>query len=324
MELSQLRYVVAIAETGNFTRASERSNITQPSLSQQILNLEREIGHKLFHRLGRKAVLTEAGATFIERARRILFEVENAAKELSDHPSLDRRITVGAVPTIMPYLLAPLIAECRAKHPNLIIHAREDFRPSLVRAVIEGDLDLAVVTLPVKDHRLSIEPLLTEPLLLVVGQLHPFASRKNIDLADLAEETFVSMGDASTLATQIQGFFGDHNFAPKIGYRCAQIATLKRFVSMGLGISILPQSAHTHDDEGSLTYLHLSGTAPTREIAVIRHLQRYQSRGAEQFLGLLRESARTGNWAGAPFMAVTPPDVALDSPSPPQPRAPAT
>src|SRR3954469_17486195 len=164
MELHQLRYFVAVAETGNFTRAAERSNVSQPSLSQQILNLESEIGHKLFHRLGRKAVLTEAGGTFIERARRILFEVENAAKELSDSPSLDRRITVGAVPTIMPYLLAPLIAECHAKHPNLLIHAREDFRPSLVRAVIEGELDLAVVTLPVKDPRLSIEPLLTEPL----------------------------------------------------------------------------------------------------------------------------------------------------------------
>ena len=303
MELSQLRYAVAIAETGNFTRASERVSISQPSLSQQIINLEREIGHKLFHRLGRKAVLTEAGATFIDRARRILFEVENAAKELSDHPSLDRRITVGAVPTIMPYLVAPLIAECRTKHPNLLIHAREDFRHTLVRAVVEGELDVAVVALPVKDPRLSIEPILTEPLLLVVGQRHPFADRKEIGIADLAEETFVSMGDSSTLATQIQGFFGDHNFVPKIGYRCAQVATLKLFVSMGLGISILPQVAHTHDDEGRLTYLHISGTTPTREIAAIRHPQRSQSRGNEQVLGLLRGHARAGGFSAPPQIA---------------------
>src|SRR5476651_870591 len=121
MELSQLRYVLAVAETGNFTRAAARSNIAQPSLSQQIIKLEKELGHKLFHRLGRKAVLTEAGTAFLERARRILFEVENAAKELSDHPSLDRTITIGAVPTIMPYLLAPLIVRCREKHPNLLI-----------------------------------------------------------------------------------------------------------------------------------------------------------------------------------------------------------
>src|SRR6187401_2610741 len=125
MELHQLRYFVAVAETENFTRASERSHVSQPSLSQQILKLESEVGHKLFHRLGRKAVLTEAGAAFLERARRILFEVENASKELGDHPSLGRRITVGAVQTVMPYLLAPLLAQVRDSHPKLLIDAQE-------------------------------------------------------------------------------------------------------------------------------------------------------------------------------------------------------
>lgn len=300
MELNQLRYAVAIAETGNFTRAAERCNVTQPSLSQQILNLEREIGHKLFHRLGRKAVLTEAGAVFLERARRILFEVENAAKELSDHPSLDRKITVGAVPTVAPYLLLPLIARCRTELPNLTIHLREDFRSDLVRAVIEGDLDLAIVPLPVKEHRLSIEPLMTEPLLLIVAKNHPFASRSEIDINDLAEETFVTMGDSSTLSGQISSFFGDHNFAPTIGYRCAQVATLKAFVAMGAGISILPQVDRLPEDRDSLTYLKLSGRAPTRELVVIRHLQRYQSRGAEQFLGVLRNYVRTEHPETAP------------------------
>ena len=293
MELNQLRYAVAIAETGNFTRAAERCNVTQPSLSQQILNLEREIGHKLFHRLGRKAVLTEAGTVFLERARRILFEIENASKELSDHPSLDRRITVGAIPTVAPYLVVPLIARCRTELPNLTIHVREDFRSDLVRAVIEGDLDLAIVSMPVKDHRLSIEPLMTEPLLLIVAKHHAFASRSEISVADLAEETFITMGDSSTLSGQIRNFFGDHNFAPNIGYRCAQVSTLKSFVAMGAGISILPQVDQLPEDRDTLTYLRLSGSAPKRELVVIRHLQRYQSRGAEQFLGILRDHVRS-------------------------------
>jgi LysR family hydrogen peroxide-inducible transcriptional activator len=300
MELSQLRYAVAIAETGNFTRAAERCHVTQPSLSQQILNLEGEVGHKLFHRLGRKAVLTEAGITFIERARRILFEVENAAKELSDHPSMDRRITVGALPTIMPYLLMPLIARCRTEHPNLLIHAREDFRPDLVRGVVEGELDLAVVTLPVKDHRVSIESLLTEPLLLVVGKGHPFASRAEININDIAEETFVTTADSSTLNAQIRSIFGDHHFTLKIGFSCAQVTTLKTFVAMGVGISILPQTMRIPEDRDRLVYLRLTGSTPVRELAVIRHLQRYQSRGAEQFLTLLREHARARTTESAP------------------------
>lgn len=301
MELQQLRYFVAVAETGNFTRASERSNVSQPSLSQQILNLEKEVGHKLFHRLGRKAVLTEAGTAFLERARRILFEVENAAKELSDHPALGRRITVGAVQTVMPYLITPFIAQCRVSYPNLQVDAREDFRGKLVTAVIEGELDLAVVPRPVKDHRVAIEPLLEEPLLLVVGKDHPIASRTEISIGDLAQENFVSLGDSSALAGQIREFFGDQKFQPRIAYRCAQVATLKLFVSMGLGISILPQLARLPDDRDTLTYLRLTGTTPTRELVIIRHLQRYQSRGAEQFLTLLREQvkAREDTAAGA-------------------------
>ncbi len=292
MELSQLRYAVAISDTGNFTRASERCNISQPSLSQQIINLEREVGHKLFHRLGRRAVLTEAGKVFIERARRIIYEVENAAKELSDHPSLDRRITVGAIQTVAPYLLLPLIAKCRRDHPNLQIDLREDFRSDLVRGVVEGELDLAIVTLPVKDSRVSIEPLMIEPLLLVTGKNHPFASRKEISINDLTDEAFATMGESSALAAQIRTFFGDHNFSPTVRYRCAQVSTLKTLVGTGMCLSILPQLARQHGDRETLTYLRLTGSEPIREVVVIRHLQRYQSRGAEQFLTLLREHAK--------------------------------
>lgn len=292
MELHQLRYFVAVAETENFTRAAARAHVTQPALSQQIMKLESEVGHKLFHRLGRKAVLTEAGVAFLERARRILFEVENAIRELGDHPAMERRITVGAVQTVMPYLMSPLIAALRASHPNLLVNAQEDFRANLVRGVIDGDLDLAVVPMPVKDHRISVEPLLSEPLLLVVGKNHPIASRSEITLNDLADETFISLGDSSALATQVRTFFGDQKLQPRIGFRCAQVATLKLFVSMGLGISLLPQLARLPDDRESLTYLRLTGSAPTRDLVVIRHLQRYQSRGAEQFLSLLRQHVR--------------------------------
>jgi LysR family hydrogen peroxide-inducible transcriptional activator len=300
MELHQLRYFVAVADLENFTKAAARTNVSQPSLSQQIMKLEAEVGHKLFHRLGRKAVLTEAGTAFLDRARRILFEVENAAKELSDHPSLERKITVGAVQTVMPYLMTPLLARMRESHPNLTIGAQEDFRSNLLRAVVEGDLDLAVVPQPVKDHRVAVEPLLTEPLLLVVAKQHPIASRTEISINDLATETFVSLGDSSTLAAQIRVFFGDQKFEPRIAYRCAQVATLKLFASSGLGISLLPQLARLPDDRDTLTYLRLTGSQPTRQLVVIRHLQRYQSRGVEQFLSTLREYARSRSEATEP------------------------
>jgi LysR family hydrogen peroxide-inducible transcriptional activator len=292
MELTQLRYLVAVAETGNFTRASERCGVSQPSLSQQVINLEKELGHKLFHRLGRKAVLTEAGGAFLERSRHILFEVENATKELSDHPTLERRISVGAIPTLAPFILPTLIERCRKRHPNLQIHGHENFRSSLVNLLLEGVIDLAVVALPVNDARIHVEPLFREPLLLVVGKGHPLAARPAVTAADLADETFVMLGSSSSLAAQVQSFCGDHHLQPRIGFRCAQVSTVKALVEMGAGISILPRVARAPDDQDTLAYVRLAGAEPMREVAVLRHVQRYQSRGAEQFLALLREMAK--------------------------------
>ena len=289
MELSQLRYVLAVAEAGNFTRAAARSNIAQPSLSQQIINLERELGHKLFHRLGRKAVLTEAGTAFAERARRILFEVEDATKELGDSPSFERRITIGAIPTLAPYLLPGLIARCRKRHPNLQVNIREDFKSTLIREMLEGELDLALVALPVDEASIQAEVLWKEPLLLAVATDHPLATKEGVTAADLASESFVLLGSSSSLAAQVRRFCGDHHIEPRIGSRCAQVATVKALVASGAGISILPAGARTDDDEGSLAYVALSDAEPTREIAVLKHMQRYQSRGAEQFLALVRE-----------------------------------
>ncbi|PTY08213.1 hypothetical protein DB347_01115 [Opitutaceae bacterium EW11] len=302
MEFHQLRYALAVADTGNFTRAAERSFVSQPSLSQQILNLESELGHKLFHRLGRRAVPTEAGAAFLQRARTILREVENATREIRDDPGFGRQIVVGAIPSVAPYLLPRIIARCRELHPNLEVHAREDFRPSLCRSVTEGELDLALVSLPIAEPQLLVEPLFSEPLLLVANGNHPLAKKPAVSAPDLENETFILLGDSSTLASQIQRFCGEHHFQPKIGYRCSQIKTVKAFVALNLGISILPRVARSPDDR-DLTYRELSGRAPKREIAVIRHLQRYQSTGAQAFLAVTQELVKSYQ-AGTPAAAV--------------------
>lgn len=291
MDFHQLRYAVAVADTGNFTRAAEKSFVTQPSLSQQIINLESELGHKLFHRLGRRAVPTEAGIAFLERARRILADVENAAREIRDDPIFGRRIVVGAINTVAPYLLPPILEECRKAHPNLVVHLREDFRAPLCRAVLEGELDLALVSTPVSDPQLSVEPLFTESLMLVVHREHRLARKPEVSADDLREETFILLGDSSSLTSQIQRFCGDHNFEPKIGFRCSQVRTVKAMASLGLGISILPEVARSAEDR-ALKYRKMSGRAPQREIALVRHLQRYQSKGTEAFLTVMHEAIR--------------------------------
>jgi len=290
MELQQLRYFASVADLANFTRAAEQCNVSQPSLSQQIINLEKELGHKLFHRLGRKAVLTEAGVTFLDRTRKILFEIENASRELTDSPSLGRLINVGAIQTLAPYILPEVIEICHDRYPNLHIVIQEDFRTALVNGVLEGDLDLALVSLPVKDDiRLDVQLLMQEPLLLVVGKKHPLAKKHKVTAADLINETFVMMGTASSLTQQVKSFCGDHHFEPKITHRCSQVPTVKALVARGVGVSVLPQITRSPSDDDSLVYITLADEKPYRELAVIRHMQRFQSRGVALFMTILKE-----------------------------------
>jgi LysR family hydrogen peroxide-inducible transcriptional activator len=172
----------------------------------------------------------------------------------------------------------------------LLVHTHEDFRPDLMRGVIDGDLDLAIIPQPVKDPRVFVETLYKEPLLLVVGHRHSLATKASIMARDLAEEEFVLLGHSSTLSLEIERFCGDHDFVPKLGHRCSQVSTVKALVALGSGISILPRIADRPDDRKSLVYRELSGRAPTREVVVVRHLLRYQSKGAELFLKILRET----------------------------------
>jgi LysR family hydrogen peroxide-inducible transcriptional activator len=124
--------------------------------------------------------------------------------------------------------------------------------------------------------------------MLVAAKDHPLAAKKGVTAADLADESFILLGSSSSLAAQVKSFCGDHHFEPRMGSRCAQVATVKALVATGAGISILPRVARAAGDTDSLAYITLADAEPVREIAALRHMQRYQSRGAEQFLSLLR------------------------------------
>ena len=302
MELYQLRYFLAVAETGNFTRAAQRSFVSQPSLSQQILNLEEEFGQKLFHRLGRKAVLTEAGKTLVEGARRILNEAEQTLGQLKNDPLLGPTVSVGAIPTVAPFFLPAVMAYCSANDVLLNLQTQEDFSRPLVDALLDGKLDWALLSLPLIEPRLHIEKLYSEPLWLAVGASHRLATSPTVSFTDLRSENFILLGDASSLASQIQRFCGDNDFEPHIGHRCGQLATVKTLTSMGLGVSVLPQSARSATDPEGLVFRKFTDVSPSRDIALVRHRRRHLGPGATLFAGAARAVVGPG-----PVSASTPP-----------------
>lgn len=283
MEIYQLRYFVAVAETGSFTKAAARVHISQPSLSQQILNLEEEFGQSLFHRLGRKVTLTDAGHRLLERARQIITDADNTMRELRDDPALGHRVAVGAIQTVAIFFLPAVIAHCRANDIRIKLRSLEDFRAAILEATFEGQIDWGLITLPVADPRLEVRPLFREPLLLAVSTSHPLAEKPEVRFADLKDENFITLGDASSLTAQVQRIGIDHDFEPTITHRCAQLATVKALTAMGLGISILPQTARSAYDPAGLVYRRFSDSTPVREIALIRHRRRHLSKGAALF-----------------------------------------
>jgi LysR family hydrogen peroxide-inducible transcriptional activator len=308
MELYQLRYFLAVAESGNFTKAAQQSFISQPSLSQQILNLEEEFGQKLFHRMGRKAVLTEAGKTLVDGARRILGEAEHTMDELKNGPLLGPKVLVGAIPTVAPFFLPAILAHCRANDIHLNLQTQEDFSRPLVELLLEGKLDWALLSLPITEPRLLIEKLYSEPLLLAVGTGHRLATASSITFSDLRDETFIMLGDPSTLASQTQLYCGDNDFEPRIGHRCGQLATVKSFTALGLGISVLPQSARSANDPEGLVFRKFTGETPSRDIALVRHRNRHLGLGANLFAEAARAvvgPAPSGSSA-VPFRAPAP------------------
>jgi LysR family hydrogen peroxide-inducible transcriptional activator len=293
MELHQLRYFVAVAQVGNFSRAAERCHVSQPSLSQQILKLERRLGQPLFSRLGRRAVLTDAGRMLLDRAMAILATVDDAERRLRAGDQIHiGRLAIGAIPTIAPYVLPPTLQSFVKRCPDVELIVREDVTTHLVSAVVEGELDLALVALPIADEHLQAEPLFSEPLLLALPPRHELTRRRRVAIKDLAGERFILLGEMHCLGEQVLNFCRAHECQPQIACRSAQIATIQSLIALGQGISILPEMARTADRTGKLVYRALAGDGPRRTVAVICHRHYYHSPLAEEFLAGLRLWAR--------------------------------
>src|SRR5271154_132172 len=169
MELHQLRYVVSVADLGSFTRAAEKCLVAQPSLSQQIIKLERELRQPLFERLGRSVRLTEAGRALYAQAVTVLGsvdEIRNRVTAATD-PSVGT-VNVGAIPTVAPYLLPPLLKSFSERFLRATVALHENFTEFTVRGCLEGELDIGVIASPIDHDLLASEALFTEELLLAL------------------------------------------------------------------------------------------------------------------------------------------------------------
>jgi len=293
MEMQQLRYVVAVARTANFSRAAEQCHVSQPSLSQQIQKLEDELGERLFDRMKREAKLTSHGETFLRRAVRILEEVDAAKREATDAQDLLRgTLTIGVLPTIAPYLLPDVMARFMERFPGVEIVVQEDTTARLIKLALDYEIDFALASQPIHNERLEVTGLFSEELLLALPPGHPLTRKRTVAVADLEGERLMVMKEGHCLGDQVLGFCERRDVKPKISFRSSQLETIQALVASGLGISLIPAMA-ARSKRGYLPeYRSLPSPRPERNIVTAWPKQRPPGRAANEFLKMV--SARCG------------------------------
>ena len=301
MEVHQLRYVVAVARTGNLSRAARQCHVSQPALSQQIAKLEQELEHPLFTRANRKAKLTPRGEAFLRRAVGVLQELDAAKHEALGTPgALHGPVRVGATPTIAPYLLPRPLMAFRRQFPDVEVVLHETITTRLLQLVQVYALDFAVIALPtaLPHQSLEVRPLFTEELLVALPPKHRLTRQRSVPLAELADEPMIVLKAGNCLTDQVLGFCHDQGFAPKIIYRCAQLGTVQELVAAGAGLALVPAMAMQRQRAESPDYRPLAAPQPTREIVAVWPKERPPGPAAQEFLKRLDPRSGKAGKAG--------------------------
>ena len=292
MELDQLRYFLQVAERRNFTRAAEDLVVSQPALSRSIQKLEEELGQPVFERQARSVTLTEAGTLLQSRAQQVLAILADTKAEITDDGQ-SGRIRVGAIPTIAPFFLPEVLQSFSSEFPQATLVVLENTTDALLKSCAQGEIDLAVLALPIAAKHLDVEELFEEELFLVLPPDHPLSGKEQVRLRDVEPHPFVLLDEAHCLSDNIVSFCRQRSFQPVAVARTSQLAMVQELVSLSHGVSMIPEMARRVDDSDRRVYRSLAGRRPTRKIAVAWNPYRFQSRLLKTFRERLRDHAAT-------------------------------
>ncbi len=266
MELRHLHYFIAVAEELHFSRAAERLHISQPPLSQQIRDLEEELGVKLFERTKRQVHLTEAGNVFLEHSYLVLAQLEQAIEATQ---RIGRgevgRLAIGFVDSAMYTVLPEILRSFREQFPAIELRLHELTTAQQIQALYDKQVDVGIVRSAISEPGLSVECLLPESLVLALPETHPLSAQTQVSLSALADESFIlfpaKMGPV--FYEQMITIFQQAGFHPKVAQEAVQMQTIIGLVEAGLGIAIVPASLQNFHRSGVIyrpLQEHLSDT----------------------------------------------------------------
>ena len=296
MNLRDLRYLVALADLRHFGKAADACFVSQPTLSTQIRKLEDELGVALVERAPRKVMLTAVGQDVVQRARRIVADVEQmkeAARRSRDPESGSLRL--GVFPTLGPYLLPHVVPQLRERFPQLELLLVEEKSDVLLQSLREGKLDAALLALPVHDEQLHAEFLFEEPFVFAAPVRHPLAAQDSLAMSQLSDETLLLLEDGHCLRDQALDVCRLSGAQEKSGFRATSLETLRQMVAAGVGVTLLPALA-VHEpiaQSPNIRLLPFRDPPPSRQIALVWR----KSSAMDAFLQRLADAI--GTWVRA-------------------------
>ncbi|CAL9417297.1 LysR family transcriptional regulator [Streptomyces sp. enrichment culture] len=287
MQLQQLRYFVAVADTRHFTRAAQREHVAQPSLSQQIRALERELGAELFHRARGHISLTDAGQALLPLARRVLADTETARREVQEVARLRRgRVRLGATPSLCASIVPDVLRAFHDRYPGVELFVHEDGSQDLVRVLAAGELDLALLITPLAGQApvLTTEELLREELVVVSPPDEPAPVRRTrIRVADLEDRPLAMFRRGYDLRELTVVTCREAGFEPVFAVEGGEMDAVLGFVRAGLGLAVVPRMVADRSGlrvtrfappglHRTISVAHRGDVSPTRAARELQHI----------------------------------------------------
>jgi DNA-binding transcriptional LysR family regulator len=290
MDTESLKAFIAVAQTRSFSQAAQQLHLTQPAVSKRVAGLESQLGARLFDRIGRTVGLTEAGQRLLPRARGILHEIAETARELRDQGgAISGRLALGTSHHVGLHRLPPLLREFARHHPAVTLEIEFMDSEKAHEAVQQGSLELAVITLAPAGSapRLHSRRVWHDPLSVMVARDHPLAGHARVDTATLARHPAVLPGGGTYTGQILQALFATRGERLRIAMSSNYLETLRMLVAIGLGWSVLPDTMLTPE----LVRIELEGARLARELGYVWHRERTLSNAARAFVALLDEHA---------------------------------
>ncbi|WP_219837700.1 LysR family transcriptional regulator [Paenibacillus sp. R14(2021)] len=294
MEFRQLQYVIQIAKEKNFSRAAEKLHIAQPSLSQQLSKLEKEIGVLLFRRTTNSVELTHAGSVFVAKAQGILDNIEQLKQELDDLAHMRKgKLVVGSLSITGSHVLPIVLPIFNKRYPEIEVVLTEDTPSKLEQLTASGQTDLSLLALPLHEPSLEWVDIIEEEIVLAVPPGHHLANRsKAIHVDELRSEPFIVLKKGQGFRQIVMEICENAGFEPRIVFESTNIETVQSLVAAGMGITFVPKMLQrSESSELAPAYLPLAAPKPTRTLVIASRKGRYLSRAAEAFIDTMKEVA---------------------------------